>query len=105
MARIAIDEPSPELRDLFTRVVKRLGHEPVPAEEALAAQVLLLDPDGRSVPVEPPAGVPVILCSVYSPSPAFERFRATAHLVKPFSRGQLERAIARALGGRAARSA
>jgi len=105
MARIAIDEPSAELRHLFSRVVTSLGHEPVPAAEAPAAHVVLLDPDGRAVPVEPPPGVPVILCSVYSSSEAFDSFGAAAHLVKPFTRADLEHAIGVALDGQPAHAA
>lgn len=99
MARVAIDEPSAELRLLFARTVARLGHQPVAAAEALGADAVLLDPDGRDFPAAPPPGVPVILCSVYPPGPAFARFRAVAHLVKPFSREELEGALALALAG------
>jgi hypothetical protein len=99
VARVAIDEPDTDLRHLFTRVVERLGHEPVPASEALAAHVLLLDPDGRPPRREPvPSAVPVIVCSIYSSPDRFVDLRPVAHLVKPFTRRDLEEALERALG-------
>jgi CheY-like chemotaxis protein len=110
MARIIICEPSTELRVLFAATMARLGHasapctasEPVPA----GADAILVDVDeGRGAETVARAraltpDLPVIACSIYPRGERSDALSAVAHLVKPFSRIELERAIADALGAR-----
>jgi CheY-like chemotaxis protein len=101
MARIAISEPSDELRHLFTRVLERLGHEAVDWHDAraAAADAALIDTDGDGAAgASAPVGLPVIVCSIYPPGPDTDHLRPVGHLLKPFSPEQLQRAIGRAIG-------
>jgi CheY-like chemotaxis protein len=117
MARIAVCEPSPELKLLFERAVARLGHEAVPCPHPTADEVpggvdaMLLDCDlgGADLHVEGfrrrhPA-LPIVTCSIYSPSESVRSLGAVAHLTKPFTRTELERALVKALTDEALPSA
>lgn len=109
MARIAVCEPSSELKLLFERAVSRLGHEAVPCcprtvgELPADVDALLLDCDpDESVG---PAGqlrrrrpdLPIVTCSIYSASPPVRGLGAVAHLTKPFTRAELDQALEKAL--------
>lgn len=106
MARVLICEPHRELLHLLERAVSRLGHEPLPwSGDSTAAELLLLDTDddravacGERLRTSRP-DLPVVALSIYSPSPTPPRLEPVAHLLKPFTRAELERAIATALGG------
>jgi CheY-like chemotaxis protein len=112
MARIAVCEPFPELLLLFERAVRRLGHEAVPCRhtpDAVAAEhvdALLIDCDlgGATLHADElrraSGEIPVITCSIYSAGADVQALDPVAHLVKPFTRAQLDRALERALGHR-----
>jgi len=109
MARVLILEPSAELLHLLERSVLRLGHEPVrPArggDEPPDADAVLLDPDLDSSAEVAAAfrdrhpDVPMIVCSIYPPSEETRRLRPSRHLLKPFTREELERALDAAVRG------
>jgi CheY-like chemotaxis protein len=109
MARIAICEPSTELRHLFEVTVARLGHEPAlcghPEKVCPPADAMLVDVDdgiaaGAAAEARHhTARMPVIVCSIYPRDERSDALHPVAHLLKPFSRPELERAITEALGG------
>jgi hypothetical protein len=109
MAKIAVCEPYPELLVLFERAVSRLGHEAVPCRhegdllDAPDVDALLIDCDLGATPhpeeLRRAAGdVPVVTCSIYSAGDEIRALDPVAHLVKPFTRVQLDRALVQALG-------
>jgi two-component SAPR family response regulator len=110
MARIAVCEPYPELLVLFERAVSRLGHEAVPCRhepDLIAADgvdALLIDCDlgGATLHAEElrrvAGDVPIVTCSIYSAGDDVRALDPVAHLVKPFTRVQLDRALMEALG-------
>jgi CheY-like chemotaxis protein len=107
MARIVICEPSVELRHLFAQMVARLGHVAAvyrdPGDALLRADALLVDVDEASAEADAEAiqadapDLPVIVCSIYPREERPDALGAVAHLVKPFTRADLARAIAQAL--------
>lgn len=110
MARIVICEPSVELRHLFAQMVARLGHVAAvyrdPADALLRADAVLVDVDEESAAADAAAirtkapEIPVIVCSIYPREERPDGLQAVAHLVKPFTRADLERAIGEALRAR-----
>ena len=105
VGRVLILEPQPEIRDLVGLVAARLGHEvltelPTPTRSLdvvvvesesfrgfLAAQVLR----------ERFPDLPIICASIAPPSARTAELRPLAYLQKPFTLGELERALTRAL--------
>ena len=105
VGRVLILEPQPEIRDLVGLVAARLGHEvltelPTPTRSLdvvvvesesfrgfLAAQVLR----------ERFPDLPIICASIAPPSARTAELRPLAYLQKPFTLGQLERELTRAL--------
>src|SRR3954447_20328553 len=110
MARIVVCESSPELQHLFTRTLARLGHEPTivhgPASDSDWADAVLVDVDSDAMAGAATAlhahapELPVIVCSIYPRDARSEAFEPVAHLLKPFTRADLDRAIGEALGPR-----
>ena len=109
MARILILEPHPELRELFSLVTRRLGHEPVvpngrPPEEYTDLDVVLVEPAGqRGLAVaellrERSPETRVVCASVLPASEAAGALDPVAYLVKPFSLAELEQALTAAAG-------
>jgi len=105
MARILIVEPHPEVRDLFVRIVSRLGHEPVvhdgETEEPHDLDVVLLEPvhwDGVEIArsAQRRSGARVVCVSISPPSEETLAL-GSAYLLKPFSLADLERALLSAL--------
>ena len=106
MARIIVCESSPELQHLFERTLARLGHEPTIVHSSFTgdrADAMLVDVDDDGARRQAAAvhaaapGLPVIVCSIYPRDAGSDAFAPVAHLVKPFSRIDLERAIDHAL--------
>jgi len=102
MASVLLLEPHPEIRDLLVRITRRLGHEPVVLGEEPDAQpivdVVVVEPaDIRRLElaraVRERCGAPVICVSIYPPSVAAGGLEPVAHLLKPFSLAQFERAL------------
>ena len=109
MARILIVEPHPDVRELFARVVGKLGHETVRLEDcegddaAVAAAILEPAAPGADEVARRlhAAGVPIVCASIEPPRPEIRELEPVAYLLKPFALGELEAAIAAALGGSA----
>jgi|tagenome__1003787_1003787.scaffolds.fasta_scaffold20449802_2 CheY-like chemotaxis protein len=107
MARIVICESSPELQHLFMRTLTRLGHEPTivhgRAADTAWADAILVDVDSDAVAADAAAlqartpELPVIVCSIYPRDARSDAFQPVAHLLKPFTRADLDRAIRGAL--------
>ena len=108
MSRILILESAPEIRELFVQIVRRLRHEPVVLDElgdvdAADVDVVVVEPAsvGRAGIAlalrERDPQLPIICVSVEPPSEQFKRLRPVAYLQKPFSIGDLERALLKAL--------
>jgi CheY-like chemotaxis protein len=107
MTRVLIAEPSPDVRALLRRAVKRLGFDPVeltPSERAdpSGVDLLLLEPAMRGgldlarAARRSRPDLPIVMCSIFSSTPEFAELRPAAHLVKPFRREALEHALRRA---------
>ena len=108
MARVLIAEPSADVRALLERSIVRLGHEPVVHDRRLdddaeAADVLLLEPAfngglelARARRALHPE-LPILICSIFPPSPQLQELGPVAHVLKPFQRDTLEHALATAV--------
>ncbi|MBB4661599.1 hypothetical protein [Conexibacter arvalis] len=108
MARVLIAEPSADVRALLERSIVRLGHEPVvhdrhTAAAAENADVLLLEPAfngglelARTLRAEHPE-LPIVICSIFPPSPQLQGLEPVAHVLKPFQRDALEHALTAAV--------
>jgi len=105
VARILLEEPHPDVRELLEVVVRRLGHEPT----TRSADDLRLDGIEAAI-VEPAGGdglelarrlrrldVPVVFTSIFPADDEILALEPAAYLVKPFALHQLERALAAAL--------
>ena len=99
MARILISEPSPDVRQLFEHMVRRLGHEPlalwsVTPEMAATIYLMLVesaDPGCADLAVEARRlrpGLPVVAASIFPPETGWA-LEPDAHLLKPFALGEL----------------
>ena len=103
MAKIAVIEPDPQLRELFDQVVEALGHEAVADGPC---DLILVEPGwprGRSRAVrllEEHPGLPVICVSSRTPD-AWAGEVSTAFVFKPFGLQELRDAIANTLPGEA----
>jgi two-component SAPR family response regulator len=106
VATILIVDPDPSNRSLLELLAVRLGHRPIgPREwvEGAEPDLVLLEPASR-------AGVrlvrgfrrrfpqlPILCVSIDGPTPETRELNPVGHLMKPFRRSQLERAIELAL--------
>jgi hypothetical protein len=101
---VLICEPHPEVRELLSRIVKRMGHEPVLDDAAVSrVEAIVVEPAHcpsieRALAFRAFAGdVPVICASIDLPNGGTRRLAPVAHLVKPFALPDIEAAISRAL--------
>ncbi len=104
MPRVLIAEPSADVRVLLQHVVTRAGHEAIEYQRSRHGQlpdvdVLLLEPAlvgglelASRLRAEQPH-VAIVICSIFSPGPQTQELDAVAHVLKPFSRSALERAL------------
>ena len=99
-----ICEPHPEVRELLSQIVVRLGHEPVLEDAELApVDAILLEPsDAPSVERAQAfravnGGTPIVCASIELPDAGSRRLAPIAYLVKPFALPDLQHAISRAL--------
>jgi len=106
VATILIVDPDPSNRSLLELLAVRLGHKPIgPREwvEGAEPDLVLLEPSSR-------AGVrlvrgfrrrfpqlPILFVSIDGPTSETRELNPVGHLMKPFRRSQLERAIELAL--------
>jgi hypothetical protein len=107
VARVLICEPHPEVRELLSRVVVRLGHEPVLDDADLApVDAIVLEPSHAPSVERAQAfraangNTPIICASIDLPDAGSRRLAPTAYLVKPFALPDLEDALSRALNGK-----
>ena len=110
MGRILILEPHPEVRELWSLVAERMGHESVedvPSSTAFApVDAIVLEPDGtRELAIATTLRrqfpeIPLVCASIVPSTPELRRELAPrAYLTKPFPLAVLERALTDALGG------
>jgi CheY-like chemotaxis protein len=101
MASVLVVEPHPEVRELLVRVVRRLGHEVVEDRGSSQVDVVVLEPaaDGALEGVAPALdrGAALVCVSILPPAPGPRHPSLVAHLQKPFSLAQLERALSHAV--------
>ena len=107
VARVLICEPHPEVRELLSRVVVRLGHEPLLDDADLApVDAILLEPSHapsveRAQAFRAVNGrTPIVCASIDLPDAGSRRLSPTAYLVKPFALPDLEAALKGALNGK-----
>jgi hypothetical protein len=108
VARVLICEPHPEVRDLLSRIVSRMGHEPVLDDAALCGvEAIVLEPAHAPSVERAQAfraasdGAPLICASIDLPNRGTRRLEPVAHLVKPFGLPEIEAALTLALDGQA----
>jgi CheY-like chemotaxis protein len=101
---VLICEPHPEVRELLSRIVVRLGHEPVLEDAELApVDVILLEPSHAPSVERAQAfravngDTPIVCASIELPDAGSRRLAPVAYLVKPFALPDLQHAIAGAL--------
>jgi CheY-like chemotaxis protein len=101
---VLICEPHPEVRELLSRIVVRLGHEPVLEDAELApVDVILLEPSHAPSVERAQAfravngNTPIVCASIELPDAGSRRLAPVAYLVKPFALPDLQHAISRAL--------
>lgn len=99
-----ICEPNPEVRELLSRIVVRLGHEPVLEDAELApVDAILLEPSHTPSVERAQAfravngDTPIVCASIELPDAGSRRLAPIAYLVKPFALPDLQHAILRAL--------
>jgi CheY-like chemotaxis protein len=104
VARVLICEPHPEVRELLSRIVVRLGHEPVVEDAELApVDAILLEPSHAPSVERAQAfravngDTPIVCASIELPDAGSRRLAPIAYLVKPFALPDLQHAILRAL--------
>src|SRR6059036_1905680 len=100
MARILFLEPHRDVRELFSQVAKRLGHDAVETVGAEQLDVVVLEPSsGRDVQrarglLERFPALAIICASIHPQSrETREQLDPVAYLVKPFPLAELERAL------------
>jgi two-component SAPR family response regulator len=106
VATILIVDPDPATRSLLEVVCVRLGHRTMGAREWLDGDepdVLLLEPASRPC-LRLARGVrrrfpllPILFVSIDGPTGESMQLSPIAHVMKPFRRSQLERALEQAL--------
>ena len=108
MARILVAEPYPEIRQLLEHIVAGLGFEPVvpnsAAPETLEEiDVLLLEPGlpgGVELATklrEANPALPILIVSIYPPTPEVTALAPAAFLLKPFALAELQSRIQEAV--------
>jgi DNA-binding response OmpR family regulator len=89
MRRVLIAESDEDVRALLELTVRRLGYEPVAADESTDVDAILVEPAsavGRSVLRRFEADSPPVIClSIYPREKALEPAASIAYLVKPVS--------------------
>lgn len=106
MATVLIVDPDPATGSLLELLCLRLGHRPIgPRElaEGEEPELVLLEPVWRTglrlarrLRAELPQ-LPILCVSIEGPSVETRELGPTTHVMKPFRRTQLERALEQAL--------
>jgi hypothetical protein len=101
---VLICEPHPEVRDLLTRIVSRMGHEPVLDDVPLCGVEAIVVEPAHAPSVEraqafraASGDIPLICASIDLPNGGTRRLDPVAHLVKPFALPDFQAALADAL--------
>jgi DNA-binding response OmpR family regulator len=93
MRRVLIAESDDDVRALLELTVRRLGYEPVAADESTDVDAILVEPAsavGRSVLRRFGADSPPVIClSIYPRENALEPAASVAYLVKPVSSSKI----------------
>jgi CheY-like chemotaxis protein len=106
VATILIVDPDPSTRSLLELLCLRLGHTPIGAHQWVDGDepsLLLLEPASRpGVRLARSARrrfpqLPILCVSIDGPSEDSRALGAVGHVMKPFRRTQLERALEQAL--------
>jgi len=106
MAVILIVDPDPSNRSLLELLAVRLGHSTIGPQEWVRGEepdLVVLEPESRPG-VRLARGirrrfptVPILCVSIDGPTPETRKLDPIGHLMKPFRRSELERAIELAL--------
>jgi CheY-like chemotaxis protein len=106
VATILIVDPDPATRSLLEVLVLRLGHRPIgqwELSEDESPDLMLLEPASRvglrlaSRLRRRLPQLPILCVSIEPPSPETQELGVRGHVMKPFRRSQLERALESAL--------
>jgi hypothetical protein len=107
VGRILICEPDPEVRELLRHVIERHGHEPVVEPNGMKdlAAIVVEPADVNSMELAQAAraldpGLPLVCASIEPPTGGSRKLAPVAHVVKPFTLSEFDRALAAALDGR-----
>jgi hypothetical protein len=102
---VLVLEPQPEIRELVRLVARRLGRDAVTdiPTPALSVDVVVVEPESfrsllaAQVLRERFPELPIICASIAPPTAKTAELRPAAFLQKPFTLGDLERELTRAL--------
>jgi len=101
---VLICEPHPEVRELLTRIVSRMGHEPVLEDADLCeVEAIVLEPAHAPSVERAQAfrvashGAALICGSIDPPNAGTRRLEPVAHLIKPFALPEMKAALTAAL--------
>ena len=106
MATILIEDPDPATRSLLEVLVLRLGHRPIGQRELSEGEnpdLMLLEPASRAALRQAKRmrrrfrELPILCVSIDPPSSETRELGVVDHVMKPFRRLQLERALESAL--------
>ena len=101
MSVVLVLDPDPDVRGLFGRLVRRLGHKPIfepPSNDETGVDVVLLEPAWAAARArleavrEQQPNVYVVCASIY-PREEATSLGADAFIPKPISNGAIERAL------------
>jgi hypothetical protein len=102
---VLICEPDPEVRELLTRIVSRMGHEPVLDDAGLCGvEAIVLEPAhtpsverAQAFRAASSGATPLICASIDLPNGGTRRLEPLVHLVKPFGLPEIQAALTQAL--------
>jgi len=101
---VLICEPDPEVRELLTLIVTRLGHEAVLDDAELGGVEAIVVEPAHAPSIERAQAfraygedVPVICASIDPPNGGTRRLEPVAYLVKPFALPEMKAALNSAL--------
>jgi len=101
---VLICEPDPEVRELLTLIVTRLGHEAVLDDAELGGVEAIIVEPAHAPSIERAqafraygVNVPVICASIDPPNGGTRRLEPVSHLIKPFALPEMKGALTAAL--------
>ena len=103
MRRVLVLEPSDDVRDLFARLLTRLGYEPIFDGSDATPDAVLMEPAdigalerARALRAARPS-LPILCASIEERSAATHELAPAAYLLKPFGMKELGAALTDAL--------